>query len=153
MKINVKNNFYKKINIMKNPLLINPLLNKDLSPKKTISISNINTPKYLSQKIDSKSQTSSNFLYYKINSRNNYYNNQNNINKLNYIKGFFTNDINSIRNSNLFINTIQLDKNNLRLISSRNIQNRNLSIVDNDKNSSEEVFNRKNIINKKIELI
>ena len=129
---------------MKDSLLINPFINRDLSPNKTISISKINTPKNISQKIDSKSQTSSNFLYYSKNSRNNYYNKENNINGLNYIKGFFTNDIdiNSNINKNLFINTIQLDKNNLRLISTRYIQNKNISLADNDKNNSEEVLSK-----------
>ena len=137
---------------MKDSLLINPLLNNDLSQNKTISISKINSPKKLSQKIDSKSQTSSNFLYNKKISRNNNYNNENNINHLNYIKKFFTNDININKNKkkNLFVNSIQLDKNYLRLISTRYIQNNNnLSIEDNDKNSSEEALNSKYINYKK----
>ena len=141
---------------MKEPLLINSLLDKDnknLFENKRISISNINSPNNLSQKIDSKSQTSSSFIHYKKYSRNNYFNNENNINQLNFIKGFFTNDVNSnsnsYRNNNLFINSIQLDKNYLRLISIRDMKNKNLSRVDNDKNSPEEIFNTKYINNKK----
>ena len=149
---NVKNNFYNKINIIKDPLLINPSLDKDLSQNKTISISKISTPKNVSQKVDSKCQTSSNFLNYKINTRINYYNNENNLNKLNYIKSLFTNDIdiNSNRNHNLLVNTIQLDINYLRLISTRYIQNKNknLSIFHNDKNRTG-VFNNQYINNKK----
>ena len=150
MERNEENNIYKKINLMKNSLLINPSPNKKFSPNTTISISKIITPKSCSGKIDTKSQTSSNFLCYKINSKNEH-NQEKNFNNLYYTKDFFTNnnDINKSNNNQLLINNIQLDRTNLRFISTRNIQNKRISFIDKDKNNSK-LLNNQYINRKKI---
>ena len=146
-KNNEEKKYYKKINIIKDSILINPLINKDILPNKTISISQIKPQRDIVQKVDNKSQTSSNFLYHTIHSRNN-----NKVNHINFIKAIFTNNSNnnSHNNShnNLFIHTIQLYKNNLRLISTRNINNIKIQTLDNSKNNSE-VFHSQYMSNKK----
>ena len=142
-KINEDKNNYKKINIIKDSILISPLINKDILPNKTLLISKIKSPRDMIQKIDNKSQTSSNFLFHTIHSRNN-----NKMNNINYIKEAFTNNSNITNNKNLFIHTIQLDKNNLRLISTRNINNIKIQTLDNNKNNSE-VFHSQHMSNKK----
>ena len=129
---NEKKTLYKTINILKDSLIINSSIHKDLSPNITISNSKIIIPKENIQKIDNKSQTSSNFIY-NTNLINNY---QNNIkkgysyDKVNHLKEYFIND-NNIYNDNetnhkkkynIYINNIQLDKNSLRLISTRFIK-------------------------------
>jgi len=128
-------NFYKKINIIRDSLSYSPLINKEKHPNKTISISKINSPKYIPQKVDSKSQTSSNIVFHTINSRNNI-----NDNQLSFIKELFSNNIeyynNNKKNSNVLINTIQLDKNHLRLISTKNINNKEIVSLDNSKSNS-----------------
>ena len=102
---------YKKINLMKTSY-------KNLNNK----ISNNNTfyKSYSPQNITlKKNRTSSNFILYKMNSFNN---NENSNKKEN--KKISTNDLNSlISKRNNFINTINMDENYLRLISSKNIKN------------------------------
>ena len=135
MENNEENNNYKELNIMKNTFLINPSLNKDIIQDKTFTFSNIKSKNYLFKKIDSKSQTSSNFLYNNLYLRNNYSNkNQYNINNIYFSQDIFSDDN---RNNNLLINTIQLDKNNLRLISNRSIKNKQMSILDKINNNSD----------------
>ena len=142
-KNNEEKKYYKKINIIRDSLSFSPLINKDILPNKTISISKINSPKYIPQKVDNKSQTSSNFLFHNINSRNN------------IIKELFSNNIdltNNTKNNNLLINTIQLDKNYLRLISTKNIDNiDNKEIVSlvNSKNNSD-ILHSQYMNNKKL---
>ena len=135
MENNEEKNNYKELNIMKNIFLINPSLNKDIIQDKTFTFSNIKSKNYLFKKIDSKSQTSSNFLYNNLYLRNNYSNkNQYNINNIYFSQDIFSDDN---RNNNLLINTIQLDKNNLRLISNRSIKNKQMSILDKINNNSD----------------
>ena len=136
---NEKKTLYKTINILKDSLIINSSIHKDLSPNITISNSKIIIPKENIQKIDNKSQTSSNFIY-NTNLINNY---QNNIkkgysyDKVNHLKEYFIND-NNIYNDNetnhkkkynIYINNIQLDKNSLRLISTRFIKNKRMPLI------------------------
>ena len=135
MENNEEKNNYKELNIMKNTFLINPSLNKEIIQDKTFTFSNIKSKNYLFKKIDSKSQTSSNFLYNNLYLRNNYSNkNQYNINNIYFSQDIFSDDN---RNNNLLINTIQLDKNNLRLISNRSIKNKQMSILDKINNNSD----------------
>ena len=83
------NNYNKKLNIIKKPLLINSLRNKEIIPSRILSIPKAKTPKDIIEKIDSKSQTTSNFLNYKIYSRNNY----NYCDNINNLKEYSTNDL------------------------------------------------------------
>ena len=126
---------YKKINLMKTSY-------KNLYNKK----SNNNTfyKSYSPQNITlKKNQTSSNFILYKMNSFNN---NENSNKKEN--KKISTNDLNLLFSKrNNFINTINMDENYLRLISSKNIKNKRVSSI---------LYNLKNksyFIQKRIDLI
>jgi hypothetical protein len=129
---------YKKINLMKTSY-------KNLYNK----ISNNNTfyKSYSPQNITlKKNRTSSNFILYKMNSFNN---NENSNKKEN--KKISTNDLNSlISKRNNFINTINMDENYLRLISSKNIKNKRVSsILYNLKNKSYFIQKRTDLIKTK----
>ena len=129
---------YKKINLMKTSY-------KNLYNK----ISNNNTfyKSYSPQNITlKKNQTSSNFILYKMNSFNN---NENSNKKEN--KKISTNDLNLLFSKrNNFINTINMDENYLRLISSKNIKNKRVSsILYNLKNKSYFIQKRTDLIKTK----
>ena len=130
---------YKQINSMRNSLRM--FNNRKL---------NLNVfSKLHSSKISSlqKNKTSSNFILYKISSLYNNNDSKENQKKIeekqfNNIKEIFNNDINSFQSlssrRNNFVNTIQLDENYFRLISTKNIKNKRTSSVLYDlKNSSQ----------------
>ena len=140
-----KNNYDQNINILKNISTISPSINNKLISYKTIS--KLNSPKNLVIKKDNKSQTSTNFLFKKIFSKYNFFNNRkekyiNSLKRIHYMNDFFNEESDSIcNNKNSFsIHSIQLDNNHLRLISTKNIQEPKTSLLDNIKNSSK-LFN------------
>jgi hypothetical protein len=137
-----ENNFYEQnINILKDSSTINPLINNKIISYKT------NSPKNVVIKKDSKSQTSTNFLFQKIFSKYNFFSNRkekciNSLKRIHYINDFFNEENDSIcNNKNAFsIHSIQLDNNRLRLISTKNIQEPKTSLLDNIKKNSK-LFN------------
>ena len=130
---------YKQINCMKNCLI---KLNNRKSNLNTFS--KINIPR---NSILKKNKTSSNFILYKINSLYNSNDSKENLTKLDEkqldkSKEIFNNDINSFNSftsrRNNGVNTIQLDENYLRLISTKNIKNKRASsLLYNIKNNSQ----------------
>ena len=130
---------YKQINCMKNCLI---KLNNRKSNLNTFS--KINIPR---NSILKKNETSSNFILYKINSLYNSNDSKENLTKLDEkqldkSKEIFNNDINSFNSftsrRNNGVNTIQLDENYLRLISTKNIKNKRASsLLYNIKNNSQ----------------
>lgn len=143
MKNNEGENNNQKIKILKKSVIINSLNNKQLNPDKTFLISNLKLPNNSILKKNNKTQSSTNFLFHKIFKN---INNHNNIsNKFNFIKDLQGEDIDinskmnykNIYKNKFLINSIQLDKNNLRLISSRKI-----NFYDNTKNNSDLSNNR-----------
>ena len=130
---------YKQINYMKNCLI---KLNNRKSNLNTFS--KINIPR---NSILKKNKTSSNFILYKINSLYNSNDSKENLTKLDEkqldkSKEIFNNDINSFNSftsrRNNGVNTIQLDENYLRLISTKNIKNKRASsLLYNIKNNSQ----------------
>jgi hypothetical protein len=130
---------YKQINCMKNCLI---KLNNRKSNLNTFS--KINIPR---NSILKKNKTSSNFILYKINSLYNSNDSKENLTKLDEkqldkSKEIFNNDINSFNSftsrRNNDVNTIQLDENYLRLISTKNIKNKRASsLLYNIKNNSQ----------------
>ena len=130
---------YKQINCMKNCLI---KLNNRKSNLNTFS--KINIPR---NSILKKNETSSNFILYKINSLYNSNDSKENLTKLDEkqldkSKEIFNNDINSFNSftsrRNNGVNTIQLDENYLRLISTKNIKNKRVSsLLYNIKNNSQ----------------
>ena len=130
---------YKQINCMKNCLI---KLNNRKSNLNTFS--KINIPR---NSILEKNKTSSNFILYKINSLYNSNDSKENLTKLDEkqldkSKEIFNNDINSFNSftsrRNNGVNTIQLDENYLRLISTKNIKNKRASsLLYNIKNNSQ----------------
>ena len=130
---------YKQINCMKNCLI---KLNNRKSNLNTFS--KINIPR---NSILKKNKTSSNFILYKINSLYNSNDSKENLTKLDEkqldkSKEIFKNDINSFNSftsrRNNGVNTIQLDENYLRLISTKNIKNKRASsLLYNIKNNSQ----------------
>ena len=134
-----------KINILKYPSTINPSINNKLISNKTIS--KLNSPKNIVIKKDNKSQTITNFLFQKIFSKYNIFNNRkekyiSSLKRFHHLNDFFNEENDSIcNNKNTFsIHSIQLDNNHLRLISTRNIQEPKTSLLDNIKNNSK-LFN------------
>ena len=130
---------YRQINSLKNCFI---KLNNRKSNLNTFS--KINTPRYA---ISTKNKTSSNFILYKINSLYNNNDSKENLTKLDEkqldkSKEIFNNDINSFnsfisRRKNC-VNTVKLDENYLRLISTKNIKNkRSSSLVYDAKNNSQ----------------
>ena len=127
---------YKQINCMKNCLI-------KLNNRK----SNLNTFSIPRNSILKKNKTSSNFILYKINSLYNSNDSKENLTKLDEkqldkSKEIFNNDINSFNSftsrRNNGVNTIQLDENYLRLISTKNIKNKRASsLLYNIKNNSQ----------------
>ena len=135
----------KKINILKDSSTISPSINNKLISYKTIS--KLNSPKNVIIKKDNKSQTITNFLFQKIFSKYNIFNNRkekyiSSLKRFHHINDFFNEENDSISNNkNTFsIHSIQLDNNHLRLISTRNIQEPKTSLLDNIKNNSK-LFN------------
>ena len=130
---------YKQINCIKNCLI---KLNNRKSNLNTFS--KINIPR---NSILKKNETSSNFILYKINSLYNSNDSKENLTKLDEkqldkSKEIFNNDINSFNSftsrRNNGVNTIQLDENYLRLISTKNIKNKRASsLLYNIKNNSQ----------------
>ena len=130
---------YKQINCMKNCLI---KLNNRKSNLNTFS--KINIPR---NSILKKNKTSSNFILYKIISLYNSNDSKENLTKLDEkqldkSKEIFNNDINSFNSftsrRNNGVNTIQLDENYLRLISTKNIKNKRASsLLYNIKNNSQ----------------
>lgn len=130
---------YKQINCMKNCLI---KLNNRKSNLNTFS--KINIPR---NSILKKNKTSSNYILYKINSLYNSNDSKENLTKLDEkqldkSKEIFNNDINSFNSftsrRNNGVNTIQLDENYLRLISTKNIKNKRASsLLYNIKNNSQ----------------
>ena len=130
---------YKQINCMKNCLI--KLNNRKLNLN---TFSKINIPR---NSILKKNKTSSNFILYKINSLYNSNDSKENLTKLDEkqldkSKEIFNNDINSFNSftsrRNNGVNTIQLDENYLRLISTKNIKNKRASsLLYNIKNNSQ----------------
>ena len=130
---------YKQINCMKNCLI---KLNNRKSNLNTFS--KINIPR---NSILKKNKTSSNYILYKINSLYNSNDSKENLTKLeekqlDKSKEIFNNDINSFNSftsrRNNGVNTIQLDENYLRLISTKNIKNKRASsLLYNIKNNSQ----------------
>ena len=108
------------------------------------TFSKINIPR---NSILKKNETSSNFILYKINSLYNSNDSKENLTKLDEkqldkSKEIFNNDINSFNSftsrRNNGVNTIQLDENYLRLISTKNIKNKRASsLLYNIKNNSQ----------------
>lgn len=142
-------NHEQSINILKEP---STNKNKLISYQ---TISKLNSPKNTVIKKDNKSQTSTNFLFQKIFSKYNLFNNRkenyiNSLKRFHHINDFFNEENDSISNNkNAFsIHSIQLDNNRLRLISTRNIQEPKTSLLDNLKNSSK-LFNIQYINSKK----
>jgi len=141
----VENNNEKKINILKDSSTISPSINNKLISYNTIS--KLNSPKNVIIKKDNKSQTITNFLFQKIFSKYNIFNNRkekyiSSLKRFHHINDFFNEENDSISNNkNTFsIHSIQLDNNHLRLISTRNIQEPKTSLLDNIKNNSK-LFN------------
>ena len=130
---------YRQINSLKNCFI---KLNNRKSNLNTFS--KINTPRY---SISTKNKTSSNFILYKINSLYNNNDSKENLTKLDEkqldkSKEIFNNDINSfnsfISRKKNCVNTVKLDENYLRLISTKNIKNkRSSSLVYDAKNNSQ----------------
>lgn len=130
---------YRQINSLKNCFI---KLNNRKSNLNTFS--KINTPR---NAISTKNKTSSNFILYKINSLYNNNDSKENLTKLNEkqldkSKEIFNNDINSfnsfISRKKNCVNTVKLDENYLRLISTKNIKNkRSSSLVYDAKNNSQ----------------
>lgn len=130
---------YKQINCEKICLI---KLNNRKSNLNTFS--KINIPR---NSILKKNKTSSNFILYKINSLYNSNDSKENLTKLDEkqldkSKEIFNNDINSFNSftsrRNNGVNTIQLDENYLRLISTKNIKNKRASsLLYNIKNNSQ----------------
>ena len=134
-----------KINILKYSSTINPSINNKLISNKTIS--KLNSPKNVVIKKDNKSQTITNFLFQKIFSKYNIFNNRkekyiSSLKRFHHLNDFFNEENDSIcNNKNIFsIHSIQLDNKHLRLISTRNIQGPKTSLLDNIKNNSK-LFN------------
>ena len=130
---------YRQINSLKNCFI---KLNNRKSNLNTFS--KINTPR---NAISTKNKTSSNFILYKINSLYNNNDSKENLTKLDEkqldkSKEIFNNDINSfnsfISRKKNCVNTVKLDENYLRLISTKNIKNkRSSSLVYDAKNNSQ----------------
>ena len=141
---------YKQINCMKNCLI---KLNNRKSNLNTFS--KINIPR---NSILEKNKTSSNFILYKINSLYNSNDSKENLTKLDEkqldkSKEIFNNDINSFNSftsrRNNGVNTIQLDENYLRLISTKNIKNKRASSLLYSIKNNSQFINSLYIPNKK----
>ena len=141
---------YKQINCMKNCLI---KLNNRKSNLNTFS--KINIPR---NSILKKNETSSNFILYKINSLYNSNDSKENLTKLDEkqldkSKEIFNNDINSFNSftsrRNNGVNTIQLDENYLRLISTKNIKNKRASSLLYSIKNNSQFINSLYIPNKK----
>ena len=141
---------YKQINCMKNCLI---KLNNRKSNLNTFS--KINIPR---NSILKKNKTSSNFILYKINSLYNNNDSKENLTKLDEkqldkSKEIFNNDINSfnsfISRKKNCVNTVKLDENYLRLISTKNIKNKRASSLVYDAKNNSQFINSLYIPNKR----
>ena len=141
---------YNQINCTKNRLI---KLNNRKSNLNTFTKINIRRNSILK-----KNKTSSNFILYKINSIYNINESKENLTKLeekqlDKSKEIFNNDINSFNSftsrRNNGVNTIQLDENYLRLISTKNIKNKRASSLLYDIKNNSQFINSLYIPNKK----
>jgi len=141
---------YRQINSLKNCFI---KLNNRKSNLNTFS--KINTPRYA---ISTKNKTSSNFILYKINSLYNNNDSKENLTKLDEkqldkSKEIFNNDINSfnsfISRKKNCVNTVKLDENYLRLISTKNIKNKRASSLVYDAKNNSQFINSLYIPNKR----
>ena len=141
---------YRQINSLKNCFI---KLNNRKSNLNTFS--KINTPRY---SISTKNKTSSNFILYKINSLYNNNDSKENLTKLDEkqldkSKEIFNNDINSfnsfISRKKNCVNTVKLDENYLRLISTKNIKNKRASSLVYDAKNNSQFINSLYIPNKR----
>ena len=141
---------YRQINSLKNCFI---KLNNRKSNMNTFS--KINTPR---NAISTKNKTSSNFILYKINSLYNNNDSKENLTKLDEkqldkSKEIFNNDINSfnsfISRKKNCINTVKLDENYLRLISTKYIKNKRASSLIYEAKNNSQFINSLYIPNKR----